>query len=83
MKQILVLSFTALVSLNFCGCGEEPAKTAEYYEQNIELAKKRFDECKNMQTRTDEQEKDCANVKKALFRNSLNSPDTSYSFGKK
>lgn len=50
----------------FTGCGEK-AKTKEYYEQHLDEAKARIEQCKKLEKYDEIQQLDCENAKLAVF----------------
>ena len=65
MKQILTLSFIAVMGLNFCGCDDTDdieVKSVDYYSTHRKIAKERYQECKKMEKRTKNIQKDCENA---------------------
>lgn len=57
--------FFLLVGVNFSGCEKDP-RTMEYFTNNIEIAKKRVDECQKMERMSENTIKDCNNAKIAV-----------------
>lgn len=66
MNRILMVCFLTFVGLNFSGCGEEDPRTVDYFENNIEVAKSRVDECKKMERQSEKVKEDCNNAKMAI-----------------
>lgn len=67
MKQILGLSFVALVGLSFIGCEKDP-RSIEYFRNNIDIAEKRLEECKKMERMSEKTKEDCQNAAGAIAR---------------
>ena len=66
MNRILMVCFLTFVGLNFSGCDEEDPRTVDYFENNIEVAKSRVDECKKMERQSEKVKEDCNNAKMAI-----------------
>ncbi|MDA3078544.1 EexN family lipoprotein [Campylobacter sp. JMF_06 NA1] len=68
MKRILTLSLVAAMGFGLSGCGEQDPRTADYFADNIEIAKARVDECKKMERMSEKTQTDCENAKMAVKR---------------
>lgn len=83
MKQFITSKLLVVCALAFfIGCGDNKKheiKTVEYYEQHIEEAKAREEQCKKEGQLSEEQKMDCANASRALFF----APNQDVPYGKK
>lgn len=68
MKNI-ILGIALTTIFFFSGCGEPQAKTTQYYNEHLDEAKAIVDECKNIQSPTMEQIKNCSNAKTSVWNN--------------
>lgn len=69
MKIKLLKSLFIFGAITFLtGCGEE-AKTKEYYDNHLEEAKAKIEECNKLEKYNEIQQIDCQNAKSSRFNN--------------
>ena len=68
MKKIVMFSLAAVAIFGFAGCGDADPRTVDYFENNLEIAKKRVDECKKMERMSEKTKEDCQNAQSAISR---------------
>ena len=63
MNRILMLGFIIFVGLNFSGCGEEEAKTINFYKNNQDVAKNTIIKCNKLEKMSSTMQENCENAK--------------------
>ena len=76
MKNIIFVAMAVMILL--CGCNKQEAKTKEYYDQHLEEAQVRVEECKKLEKFNEIQQLDCQNANSAIQL----APDSRVPYGK-
>ncbi|HDX6244582.1 TPA: EexN family lipoprotein [Campylobacter fetus subsp. venerealis] len=70
MKNIIFGAIATMMLLS--GCNKQEAKTKEYYDQHLEEAELRMQECKKLEKFNEIEQLDCQNASEAVLDNKAN-----------
>lgn len=69
MKTVSIITAIAITTILFTGCSEpkDEAKTIEYYKTHLDEAKAVVEECKTIESMTEDERVECASAERAVL----------------